>query len=172
MASSTSQQSHETGQLNDKLFTPAVWSIREYQSGSNRFKPMSLRFFIAITAICMLGSLRADPLMQHLWKRRVILSFSASQSTPERIFLLKQIAQYPCEFDDRQMVHVDLIAGSSDYKLLSNKFSVPKKDFNLVLLGKDGDVKLLTSQPSLETIWTLIDTMPMRQREMRTGSCR
>jgi hypothetical protein len=120
----------------------------------------------------MLGSLRADPLTQHLWKRRVILSFSASQSSPERIFLLKQIEQYPCEFDDRQMVHIDLIAGSSDYQLLSNKFSVPKKDFNLVLLGKDGDVKLLTSQPSLETLLTLIDTMPMRKREMRTGSCR
>jgi hypothetical protein len=120
----------------------------------------------------MLGSLRADPLTQHLWKRRVILSFSAAQSTPERIFLLKQIEQYQCEFDDRQMVHIDLIAGSSDYQLLSNKFSVPKKDFNLVLLGKDGDVKLLTSQPSLETLLTLIDTMPMRQREMRTGSCR
>ena len=72
MASSTSQQSHETGHLNDKLFTPAVWSIREYQSGSNRLKPMSLRFFMAITAICMLGSLSADPLTQHLWKRRVV----------------------------------------------------------------------------------------------------
>ena len=120
----------------------------------------------------MLGSLRADPLTPHLWKRRVILTFSASQSTPERILLLKQIEQYPCEFDDRQMVHIDLIAGSSDHQLLSNKFSVPKKDFNLVLLGKDGDVKLLTSQPSLETLLTLIDTMPMRKREMRTGSCR
>ena len=126
---------------------------------------------IATTAICMLGSLHAEPLAQYLWKRRVVLSFSAAESTPERISLLKQIEQYPCEFDDRQMVHIDLIAGSSDHQLLSNKFSVPKKDFNLVLLGKDGDVKLLTSQPSLENVLTLIDTMPMRQRELRIGSC-
>jgi hypothetical protein len=120
----------------------------------------------------MLGSLRADPLKQHLWKRRVILTFSAAQSTPERILLLKQIEQYPCEFDERQMVHIDLIAGSSDHQLLSREFSLSNKDFNLVLLGKDGGVKLLTSQPSLENLLTLIDTMPMRQRELRIGSCR
>ena len=144
---------------------------REYDFSKSRKSPFTF-LFIAIIAICMFGSLHAEPLKEYLWKRRVVLSFSAAKSTPERIFLLKQIEQYQCEFDDRQMVHIDLIAGSSDYQLLSNKFSVPKKDFNLVLLGKDGDVKLLTSQPSLETIWTLIDTMPMRQRELRTGSCR
>ena len=119
----------------------------------------------------MYGSLHAEPLKEYLWKRRVVLSFSAAKSTPERIFLLKQIEQYQCEFDDRQMVHIDLIAGSNDHQLLSREFSVPNKDFNLVLLGKDGDVKLLTSQPSLENLLTLIDTMPMRQRELRIGSC-
>ena len=126
---------------------------------------------IATTAICMLGSLHAEPLAQYLWKRRVVLSFSAAKSTPERIFLLKQIEQYQCEFDDRQMVHIDLIAGSSDHRLLSRQLSLPDMDFNLVLLGKDGDVKLLTSQPSLEKLLTLIDTMPMRQRELRIGGC-
>ena len=126
---------------------------------------------MATTAICMIGSLHAEPLTEYLWKRRVVLSFSAAKSTPERILLLKQIEQYQCEFDDRQMVHIDLIAGSSDHQLLSRRFSVPKKNFNLVLLGKDGDVKLLTSQPSLEKLLTLIDTMPMRQRELRIGSC-
>lgn len=120
----------------------------------------------------MLGSLHAEPLKEYLWKRRVVLSFSADKSTPERISLLKQIEQYQCEFDDRQMVHIDLVAGSSDHQLLSRQFSVPNTNFNLVLLGKDGDVKLLTSQPSLENVMTLIDTMPMRQRELRSGSCR
>jgi hypothetical protein len=126
---------------------------------------------IATTAICMIGSLHAEPLTEYLWKSRVVLSFSAAKSTPERILLLKQIEQYQCEFDDRQMVHIDLIAGSNDHQLLSREFSLPNKDFNLVLLGKDGDVKLLTSQPSLENLLTLIDTMPMRQRELRIGSC-
>jgi hypothetical protein len=120
----------------------------------------------------MLGSLHAEPLAEYLWKYRVVLSFSATDSTPERISFLKQIEQYQCEFDDRQMVHIDLIAGSSDYQLLSRQFSMPNKNFNLVLLGKDGNVKLHTSQPSLENLLKLIDTMPMRKRESRIGSCR
>jgi hypothetical protein len=144
---------------------------KEYDFSKARKVPFTF-LFITITAICMLGSLHAEPLTQYLWKRRVVLSFSAAESTPERISLLKQIEQYQCEFDDRQMVHIDLIAGSSDHQLLSRQFSIPDMDFNLVLLGKDGDVKLLTSQPSLENLLTLIDTMPMRQREMRIGNCR
>jgi hypothetical protein len=144
---------------------------KENDFSKSRKTPFTF-WFIAITVICMLGSLHAEPLTQYLWKRRVVLSFSAAESTPERISLLKQIKQYQCEFDDRQMVHVDLIAGSSDHQLLSRQFSVPNKNFNLVLLGKDGGVKLLTSQPSVENLLTLIDTMPMRQRELRIGSCR
>ena len=143
---------------------------RESDFSKSRKSPFTF-LFIAIIAICMFGSLHAEPLTQYLWKRRVVLSFSAAKSTPERISLLRQIEQYQCEFDHRQMVHIDLIAGSNDHQLLSREFSVPNKDFNLVLLGKDGDVKLLTSQPSLENLLTLIDTMPMRQRELRIGSC-
>ena len=146
--------------------------MRKENDFSKSRKPPFTFLFIAITEICMLGSLHAEPLTEYLWKRRVVLSFSAAESTPERIFLLKQIKQYQCEFDDRQMVHVDLIAGSSDHQLLSRQFSVPNKNFNLVLLGKDGAVKLITSQPLLENLLTLIDTMPMRQRELRIGSCR
>ena len=63
---------------------------------------------MATTAICMIGSLHAEPLTEYLWKRRVVLSFSAAESTPERISLLKQIKQYQCEFDDRQMVHIGM----------------------------------------------------------------
>jgi len=144
---------------------------KENDFSKSRKTPFTF-WFIAITVICMLGSLHAEPLTQYLWKRRVVLSFSVAESTPERISLLKQIKQYQCEFDDRQMVHIDLIAGSSDHQLLSRQFSVPNKNFNLVLLGKDGGVKLLTSQPSVENLLTLIDTMPMRQRELRIGSCR
>jgi len=146
-------------------------TMRKQNDFSKSSKNLFAFLLIATTAICMLGSLHAEPLKEYLWKRRVVLSFSADKSTPERVSLLKQIEQYQCEFDDRQMVHIDLIAGSSDHQLLSRQFSVPNTNFNLLLLGKDGGVKLLTSQPSLENVLTLIDTMPMRQRELRIGSC-
>ena len=84
---------------------------------------------------------------------------------------MKQIAQFECEFRDRDLIHIDLIAGSHDFRVLSQKFSVSSNDFKLVLIGKDGEVKLRTSNPSLEAVMTLIDSMPMRQRERRNGKC-
>ena len=84
---------------------------------------------------------------------------------------MKQIAQFECEFRDRDLIHIDLIAGSHDFRVLSQKFSVSSNDFKLVLIGKDGEVKLRTSNPSLEAVMTLIDSMPMRQQERRNGKC-
>ena len=40
--------------------------------------------------------------------------------------------------------------------------------FSVILIGKDGGVKLRSAEPvSAEAIFGLIDGMPMRQREMR-----
>jgi hypothetical protein len=48
------------------------------------------------------------------------------------------------------------------------RFSVPPNTFCLILVGKDGGIKLKRhDQASLEAVFELIDSMPMRQREMR-----
>ena len=112
-----------------------------------------------------------DVLRDYLWTNRVIITFSANESTPERRLLIKQIAQYPCEFRKRDLVHIDLISGSVDYQSLSQRFAMEGKDFKLVLIGKDGKIKLLTTAVALEDIFALIDTMPMRKKEMRGEKC-
>ena len=112
-----------------------------------------------------------DVLRDYLWTNRVIVTFSANESAPERRLLLKQIAQYPCEFRKRDLVHIDLIFGSADYQSLSQRFAIDGKDFKLVLIGKDGKIKLHTTAVSLEDIFALIDTMPMRKKEMRGEKC-
>jgi hypothetical protein len=112
-----------------------------------------------------------DVLRDYLWTNRVIITFSTSESTPERLLLIKQIAQYPCEFRKRDLVHIDLISGSVDYQSLSQRFAMEGKDFKLVLIGKDGKIKLLTTAVALEDIFALIDTMPMRKKEMRGEKC-
>ena len=46
-------------------------------------------------------------------------------------------------------------------------FKVQSKDFTVLLLGKDGEVKQRWSEPvAAEAIFQLIDSMPMRQQEM------
>lgn len=73
---------------------------------------------------------------------------------------------------NRDLVHIDLIQGTDEYKRLSQKFSVSdRKAFKLLLLGKDGEIKLSTSRVELKNMFSLIDTMPMRKREMQSEKC-
>ena len=76
-----------------------------------------------------------------------------------------------CAFTDRNPVHIDLLQGSENFDEMSQQFVVSSSGFQLLLLGKDGGVKLRSSTASLEDIFSLIDTMPMRRREMRDDQC-
>ena len=49
--------------------------------------------------------------------------------------------------------------------------SLSPSEFRLILIGKDGWIKLNTIKTSLEEIFSLIDTMPMRQEEMLNDKC-
>ena len=51
---------------------------------------------------------------------------------------------------------------------LRKQFDIPQKTFTLILLGKDGSIKLKRNdRVKLDEIFTLIDSMPMRKEEMR-----
>lgn len=48
------------------------------------------------------------------------------------------------------------------------RFHIPPHSFTVLLLGKDGGVKLRSHTPiTIETLIRTIDSMPMRQQEMR-----
>ncbi len=48
------------------------------------------------------------------------------------------------------------------------RFGVPSGQFRVILVGKDGGVKLSSARPvSAADIFALIDAMPMRRNEMR-----
>ena len=51
---------------------------------------------------------------------------------------------------------------------LRNRYNVSAGDAAVLLVGKDGGVKIRQAHAlSAETLFTTIDAMPMRQREMR-----
>jgi hypothetical protein len=85
--------------------------------------------------------------------------------------LIQQIEQYECDFRKRDLVHIDLIQGSDQYKRLSQKFLISGDEFKLLLLGKDGELKLNTNSSDLLGIFSLIETMPMRKREIQNEKC-
>ena len=125
---------------------------------------ITVLFFVCLSA-------RADQLKDYLWTHRVLVTFSSDKSAPERLSIIQQIAQHSCEFRKRDLVHIDLIAGSAAYQTLRQQFSITDKAFRLVLVGKDGKVKLNTDNASMKELFIFIDAMPLRKREVSTEKC-
>jgi hypothetical protein len=74
------------------------------------------------------------------------------------------IAARAAGFAERD-VPVKEVVGASALRV---RFGVPVDQFRVVLVGKDGGVKLSSLKPvSASQIFALIDAMPMRRDEMR-----
>ena len=126
---------------------------------------------LAINLLATNLSVSAEPLRDYLWVNRVIITFSNSESNNERRLLIQQIEQHRCDFRKRDLVHIDLIQGTDQYQRLSQRFLISGDEFKLLLLGKDGELKLNTNSSDLLGIFSLIETMPMRKREIQNDKC-
>lgn len=117
------------------------------------------------------------------WKNRILMVFNPHHSQVEFSRLAGEIDSSRAEFDDRDMLLVvvkEYISLTPDSLAHDNKtiqgpkandlrrrFAVAEDRFMVLVIGKDGGVKLRAdTAPALEDIFGLIDTMPMRQREM------
>jgi hypothetical protein len=116
--------------------------------------------------------MHADPLKDYLWTNRVIITFSNTASNKERHLLNQQIDTEKCEYRLRDLVHIDLIKGSDDYERFRHKFSITDHpEFKLLIIGKDGKEKLNTNSGDLKAIFAVVDSMPMRKKEMQSSKC-
>ncbi|MDB9741660.1 DUF4174 domain-containing protein [Akkermansiaceae bacterium] len=112
---------------------------------------------------------------KHLWKDRVILLFGEKDYS-------KELSQQKEEVEDRDLVYYqvnnagvvktngDILLTEEEVKAMSAKYSKQSKEgkeSSIVLIGKDGGVKRRWNTLKLEEIFALIDSMPMRQNEMR-----
>ena len=77
------------------------------------------------------------------------------------------LAQHEAAMRERDVVVQDMTPDEAS--LDRSEWGVNKRaDFTVLLVGKDGRVKLRREQPvAASEITALIDTMPMRQNEMR-----
>jgi hypothetical protein len=66
----------------------------------------------------------------------------------------------------RDMIQLTAVESTSARR----RFRIGQNDFTVILLGKDGGEKLRSDTPvTMETLIKLIDSMPMRQKEVRDG---
>ncbi|MEQ8810061.1 MAG: DUF4174 domain-containing protein [Imperialibacter sp.] len=120
-----------------------------------------------------------DPLEHYAWKKRVILVFHSEKNAAVAAQQLAVLKKDGKEFDDRDLVSGTIADGSKgsiggklintrDAAVLQQRFNPANEDFLVVLMGKDGGVKLKEQiVVPASTIFDLIDSMPMRRSEMR-----
>ena len=113
------------------------------------------------------------------WKNRLLFLFAPNRSHPMFSALHQSLAARQSEAAERDLVIFEILdSGASSMnnevidsetaRRLREKFDVPAHEFTVILIGKDGRVKLdRKEQTPLDDIFALIDSMPMRQEEMR-----
>jgi hypothetical protein len=112
------------------------------------------------------------------WKHRILLLFGPSESDPSFRLQKQDLASRAQEVIERDLVILEILergeSRASD-RIISEKaaegirseFGVRSGRFQVLLIGKDGGVKLRSERPvPVQDIFGLIDSMPMRRQEM------
>jgi uncharacterized protein (DUF2237 family) len=105
-------------------------------------------------------------LSKYEWKNRVILLFANDRNNKQLKNQLEALYQSPEDNLDRDIKIFKILESNKSYSELNDRFEI-NKDFEFILIGKDGTEKLKSDEPvSAQELYSLIDSMPMRQREM------
>ena len=112
------------------------------------------------------------------WKNRILLIFAPSAEDPARKSLVAELNTQVAGVRERDLLIGEFFeAGASRFagasltpdsaEALRRQFAVRKGKPTVILIGKDGEVKLRREGPvRAAEIFALIDSMPMRQKEM------
>jgi hypothetical protein len=115
----------------------------------------------------------------HLWRNRLLLVFAPSEDHERYRDLIRELRDKEKEVIDRDLLvfHVlergesrldDSFINGKTAARLRERLSAKLGELTVVLVGKDGGEKLRRgNEVDIAEIFSLIDSMPMRQREMR-----
>lgn len=143
----------------------------------------ALRSLLVLTVVgfaVLLGSgtARAGELDGYLWNHRPLLVFAPSADDPRLIETMNRIDNSRCEFTSRDMVLAQVLADGTSMldgrvleaagaRQLADRYGVRDNNFAVLLIGKDGAQKWrVGAVPNLQTVYAVIDGMPMRGQEM------
>ena len=117
----------------------------------------------------------------YYWKNRPLLLFAYSPDAPAYRTVIKELISQSDRILDRDMVVIEIFETGlvrvdarpmpeENANKLRKRFEVAEGTLTAILIGKDGGQKLRqTGSIDLAEIFALIDTMPMRQREMQNN---
>ncbi|MEZ4902594.1 MAG: DUF4174 domain-containing protein [Spirosomataceae bacterium] len=106
-----------------------------------------------------------------IWKNRVVVLYCPNASETEFKLQKKWLAEVGKDFIERDLQVIDCVEAnlsSEDVLHLKNRFYYTPDHFCFWLIGKDGEIKLISSKPVRPAqLFGLIDTMPMRRNEIK-----
>jgi len=130
---------------------------------------MNILFIILIGAFVNQNN---PPLNSFKWKNRILILHHQ-----EDFFQSMKLKAKELNDRDMIMIHIQNDQLSSfprtlqiDLKKISEYYDLKNDDPRVILIGKDGGIKLNKSSVMHNQIFDLIDSMPMRQSEMRKKS--
>ncbi|NMO73572.1 hypothetical protein BCV02_12455 [Vibrio breoganii] len=131
-----------------------------------------LIWIISMTTMSVLASSKSDASFQHLsemkWQYRILL-------IQDRQDYQQTLTNASAEISDRHLVWF-LVSPNQVISNLADSVPEPLQqdirqrisDKPVVLIGKDGGIKMREERLSLPSIFSTIDSMPMRQAEMNS----
>lgn len=134
--------------------------------------------FIAMIALAEPEDSIASLLESHLWQQRVLIMLSNGSDDSNAVSQHRMLSGKAAALKERDIVQYEAVQYdhfSKDGHILPHipasrvlDYFDAHDGFTVILLGKDGEVKLRQNTPvSTEKLFALIDAMAMRQREMQ-----
>ncbi len=119
------------------------------------------------TLLCVLTApvATAQDLSEYLWLKRPLVIFADTPNNPHFKRQLELLEEDPQALTDRDVV---IITDTTPQPLSPLREKLRPRGFSLVLLGKDGKVKLRKPRPwTVREISRAIDKFPLRIDELR-----
>lgn len=144
-------------------------------------RPISRRSVLIAAGATLAAPRVAAAMDVYQWKKRPIVVFSPSGSDARLARQRQIINGARTAFLDRDVVVIYVIGGTMSHDLgpgpgmsgaaLRSRFRASEGAFRVLLLGKDGGVRLDSPTPIAATdLFNEIDRMPMRRDEIRRRS--
>ena len=143
-----------------------------------------LMFLIPLAGMLWTAPTGAADLAAYQWEKRLLLIFAPRPSDQRLAALEKSLNDKSADVQDRALLVFRIFENGPSYvdrrklphedaESLRRRFKAPSGEIRQILIGKDGSVKLTGDEKTtLQSVFDLIDTMPMRRQEMREREVR
>jgi len=107
---------------------------------------------------------KAADLDQYRWHNRPLVIFAPSKTDPAYVEQMAMLEKHKSELAEREII---VLSDTSPNENGTLRKQLNPKGFEVVLVGKDGGMKLRETTPlSTEVLLSTIDRMPMRQARL------